>query len=148
MRLRRSLAALALLATGIGAAGCRSGAQAEEEPARAATVEAVAGTELSRVTLTEEGIRRLGIRTAPVARVAGTGPVRTTIPFSAVLYDPDGQAWAYTNVGENAFVRAALVVHRVDGDTAFLSEGPAAGTAVVTVGVPELYGAEYEVGGE
>jgi hypothetical protein len=138
----------ALLIVGVGAAGCRSAVQAEEAPVEPATVEAVAGTDLSRVTLTEEGAARLGIRTAPVAPAAGNGPARTTIPFSAVLYDADGQAWAYTTAGQNAFVRAPITVDRVDGDTAYLREGPAAGTMVVTVGVPELYGAEFGVGGE
>jgi len=32
--------------------------------------------------------------------------------------------------------------------SAVLLAGPAAGTTVVTVGVPELYGAEFGVGGE
>ena len=148
MRVRRALAAAALLVVGIGSAGCRGGAQADDEQVQPATIEAVAGTDLSRVTLTEEGAGRLGIRTAPVALAAGTGPARTTIPFTAVLYDADGQAWAYTTVGENAFVRAPITVDRVDGETAYLVKGPAVGTAVVTVGAPELYGAEYGVGGE
>ena len=148
MRVRRLLAAATLLVVGVGAAGCRSGAGAEEEPVEPAVVEAVAGTDLSRVTLTEEGAGRLGIRTAPVAPAAGKGPARTTIPFSAVLYDAEGQAWAYTTAGENAFVRAPVTVEGVDGETAYLREGPAAGTVVVTVGVPELYGAEFGVGGE
>jgi hypothetical protein len=39
-------------------------------------------------------------------------------------------------------------VDRVDGGTAYLRAGPAVGTMVVTVGVPELYGAEFGVGGE
>ena len=149
MRVRKLLAAAALLVVGVGAAGgCRSGARAEEEPVEPATVEAVAGTDLSRVTLTEQGVDRLGIRTAPVAPAAGKGPARTTIPFSAVLYDADGQAWAYRAAGENAFVRAPITVDRVDGETAYLREGPAVGTMVVTVGVSELYGAEFGVGGE
>ena len=148
MRVRRALAAVALLVVGVGSAGCRGGALAEEDQVQPATVEAVAGTDLSRVTLTEEGVGRLGIRTEPVTRAAGPGPARTTVPFSAVLYDADGQAWVYTTVGENAFVRAPIVVDRVDGDTAYLREGPAPETSVVTVGVPELYGAEYGVGGE
>jgi hypothetical protein len=144
----RSWLAVALLVLGVGAAGCRGGAQAEEASVEPATVEAVAGTDLSRVTLTEEGAGRLGIRTAPVAPAPRAGPARTTIPFSAVLYDADGQAWAYTTAGENAFVRARITVDRVEGDTAYLREGPPPGTAVVTVGAPELYGAEYGVGGE
>ena len=44
--------------------------------------------------------------------------------------------------------RAPITVDRVDGETAYLVKGPAVGTAVVTVGAPELYGAEYGVGGE
>ena len=148
MRVRRVLAAAALLVVAVGTAGCRSGAAAEEASAEPATVEAVAGTDLSKVTLTEEGVGRLGIRTAPVAPAAGAGPTPTTIPFSAVLYDAHGHAWAYTEAGENAFVRTPITVDRVDGDTAYLRAGPAVGTMVVTVGVPELYGAEFGVGGE
>ena len=148
MRVRKVLAAAALLLVGVGAVGCRSGAGAEEAAVEPATVEAVAGTDLSRVTLTEEGAGRLGIRTARVAPATGNGPARTTIPFPAVLYDANGQAWVYTTVGGNAFVRAPITVDRVDGDIAYLRAGPAVGTMVVTVGVPELYGAEFGVGGE
>ena len=148
MRVRKVLAAAALLLVGVGAVGCRSGAGAEEASVEPATVEAVAGTDLSRVTLTEEGAGRLGIRTARVAPATGNGPDRTTIPFPAVLYDANGQAWVYTTVGGNAFVRAPITVDRVDGEAAYLLAGPAAGTTVVTVGVPELYGAEFGVGGE
>jgi hypothetical protein len=148
MRVGRWLAVAALLVVGVGATGCRGGGSAEEAAAEPATVEAVAGTDLSRVTLTDEGAGRLGIRTAPVAPAPGNGAARTTVPFSAVLYDADGQAWAYTSTGENAFVRAPITVDRVDGEVAYLRKGPAVGTAVVTVGVPELYGAEYGVGGE
>jgi hypothetical protein len=37
---------------------------------------------------------------------------------------------------------------RIDGDRAILSDGPAPGTEVVTVGAAELLGTEYEVGEE
>jgi hypothetical protein len=148
MRVRKVLAAAALLIVGVSAAGCRSGAGAEEASVEPATVEAVAGTDLSRVTLTAEGVDRLGLRTAPVAPAVGKGAARTTIPFSAVLYDADGHAWAYTKAGENAFVRTPITVDRVEGGTAYLRAGPTIGTLVVTVGVPELYGAEFGVGGE
>ena len=148
MRVRRALAAVALLVVGVGSVGCRGGALAADEQVQPATVEAVAGTDLSRVTLTEEGAGRLGIRTARVAPATGSGPARTTVPFTAVLYDANGQAWVYTTVGGNAFVRAPITVDRVDGEAAYLLAGPAAGTTVVTVGVPELYGAEFGVGGE
>ena len=39
-------------------------------------------------------------------------------------------------------VVAEITVDRVEGDQAFLSSGPAAGTEIVTQGAAELYGAE------
>jgi hypothetical protein len=42
------------------------------------------------------------------------------------------------------FVRHALEVEAIEGNEAILSEGPPAGTLVVTVGTAELYGAEFE----
>jgi hypothetical protein len=45
-------------------------------------------------------------------------------------------------------VREAVVIERIKDDLAYLQEGPPAGTQVVTVGVPELYGAEVGVNGE
>ena len=46
------------------------------------------------------------------------------------------------------FVREGVVIERIKGDHAYLKEGPPAGTQVVTVGVPELYGTEVGVNGE
>jgi hypothetical protein len=121
----------------------------------------VPGSELSQVTLTQEAAERLGVQTAPVQAVpvrpapvraeAGTGArarAVKTVPFGAVMYDADGSAWVYTVKAEWTYLRAPIVVDRVEGDKAYLRDGPAAGTAVVTVGVPELYGSEYGVEGE
>ena len=143
-RRHRWLAA-ALVATGVAVPACAR-AQGELPAAdEAAVVEPVEGTDLASVTLTGEAARRLGIVTAPVRTGAGTG---TIIPFAAVLYDASGHTWAYTQTGELTYVRAAITVDRVDGDLAYLGRGPAVGTPVVTVGVAELFGAEYGVGGE
>ena len=38
----------------------------------------------------------------------------------------------------------AIEVDRIDGDTAHLTEGPEAGTSVVTLGAAELFGAEFD----
>jgi hypothetical protein len=106
------------------------------------TVEPIAGGDIALVTLTERGAARLDLRSAPVDR-AGSGMV---VPSSAVLVDPDGDVWVYTNPEPLVFVRHAIVIEREAGGHAFLSEGPPPGTEVVTVGVPELYGAEFGIG--
>jgi len=42
-------------------------------------------------------------------------------------------------------VRQEISIDRVDGDSVMLSDGPPAGTEVVTVGAAEVYGSEFEV---
>jgi hypothetical protein len=125
--------AAALLLAGCGGQGEEA---ATEEPA---SVEQIKGTELNRITLTSEAAERLDIQTE-AARSDGK---RTVIPYAAVLYDPDGQTWTYTNPQRLVFVREDISVDRIDGDTAILTAGPSAGTAVVTVGADELWGVEY-----
>ena len=56
--------------------------------------------------------------------------------------------WAYTSAGPLTFVRAPIEVASIQGDTAVLSEGPAPGTEVVTVGGEELLGTEFAIEGE
>jgi hypothetical protein len=109
-------------------------------------VEQVAGTELSRVTLTEHAARRLDIQTSPVRAVQAAGKQRTAVSYAAVLYDPHGQTWVYTNPEPLVYVRQRIDVESISGDQAMLSDGPPAGTAVVTVGAAELYGTELGVG--
>ena len=46
------------------------------------------------------------------------------------------------------YVRESIKVDRIDGDVAFLTDGPSAGTKVVKVGASELYGSEIGVGDE
>src|SRR6266545_1950124 len=84
---------------------------------------------------------RLGIRVEPVREAAGSA----TIPYAAVFYTADGRTWTYTSPEPLAFVRAPIVIDHVDGDVAFLSEGPPPGTAVVTQGAAELFGTEIGV---
>ena len=106
-----------------------------------ATVEPIKGTDRSSVTLSERASERLGIKTAPV-RVGSQGKV---IPYDSVLYDANGKTFTYTSPKPLVFVRASVGVDHIDGGKAILSSGPPAGTEVVTVGAPELYGSEYEV---
>jgi hypothetical protein len=68
------------------------------------------------------------------------------IPYPSVVYDENGNTFAFTNPAALTFVRSPITVVRITGDKAFLSEGPATGTQVVTVGTAELYGTEQGLG--
>jgi hypothetical protein len=111
------------------------------------TIEKQSDSNPSRLTLSQKAAERLGIETAPVAVEQSGGMARTVIPYAALLYDATGATWAYTNPEGLTFVRAPITVDRIEGERAVLAAGPPAGTLVVTVGVPELWGAETGVGG-
>jgi hypothetical protein len=98
---------------------------------------------LKQLTLSERAAERLGVE---VAEVAGSGS-SLTVPYAAVIYDAQGKTWSYVTMAPLVYLREEIVVDRIDGDTAILSKGPAAGTSVVTTGSAELYGAETGVGG-
>jgi outer membrane murein-binding lipoprotein Lpp len=128
-------------------AGCTGTDARVEQPQ--STVKPIAGSPVQQVQLTEQAMRRLGITTGLVQAVARPGQGgRTTIPYSAVVYDADGSTWTYVNTAERTFVRRSITVRVIDGSTAILTSGPAVDTAVVTVGAPELLGAEYDISGE
>jgi hypothetical protein len=134
------LAGLAAFLLGAGSGGTKddnSGGGGE-----AARVEPIAGTSLNRVVLTPDAARRLGIATGTVER---RGRHRTVIPYDAVLYDPEGGTFTYTNPEKLVFVRHSIAVRRIVGGRALLTRGPRSGTAVVTVGGQELFGTEYAV---
>ena len=118
--------------------------ESEDEPAK---FEPIAGTKLRSVTLTEDAIKRLDIQEALVRDVQVRGKQRKVIPYAAVLYDPDGATWAFTNPKPLLFVRQAIKIDYIVADLVVLLEGPPSGTAVVTVGAAELFGAEIGVGG-
>jgi len=80
------------------------------------------------------------------AETAGHDLVRV-VPYAAVIYGVHGETWVYTNPEPLVYVREPVTVHYIEGDLAVLSEGPPAGTVVVTAGGAELLGAESGVGG-
>ena len=108
----------------------------------ASQVEKIAGSGLSRVTLSPKAAERLDIQTGKVAGSAGG----LTAPYAALLYDVKGRTWVYTNPEPLVFVRAPVVVDSIKTGYAYLKEGPPNGTVVVVVGVAELYGAESGIG--
>ena len=89
--------------------------------------------------MTADAAKRIDVKTAAVKSDGGD----TVIPYSAVLYDPDGATWTYTNPKPLVFVRADITVKNITGESAILTKGPAPGTAVVTLGATELWGVEY-----
>jgi hypothetical protein len=95
------------------------------------------------VILTAKAVERIGLETTLV-EAAEDGS--TIIPHAAVFYGLNGETWTYTSPEPLTFVRAPITVEAIDADLAYLSEGPATGTAVVTVGAAELFGVESGVG--
>jgi hypothetical protein len=140
-RSRPQITTVLLMATLLLSAcgGAVSDEHVVNEPVR---VEPIKGTDLSRVTLTARAAGRLDIRTAPVEE-SGKWMV---VPSGALLVDPNGDYWVYTNPEPFVFVRHEISIDHEDGDQAFLLAGPPAGTQVATVGVAELYGAEFGMG--
>ena len=116
---------------------------ASEAPA---LVEPIEGTELNRLTLTERAAQRLDLQTAQVREEQVSGTQRLVIPYGALIYDLNGDTWIYISPEPLTFVREPITVDTIDGDMVVLTDGPAIGTEVVTVGVPELYGADTGIG--
>ena len=129
--------------------GCGDTTQKEQSPAK---VTAIAGSSVQQVQLTERAVQRLGIATKPLqvttVKLAGHADARKVIPYSAVVYDTDGSTWTYVNTAARTYLRQPIRIGAIQGSTAVLLAGPAAGAAVVTVGVPELLGTEYNISGE
>jgi hypothetical protein len=108
-----------------------------------AHIQAIAGSPLKRITLTDKAAKRLDIQTGEVRQDPAGGSV---VPYAAVLYDIAGVAWVYTNPEPLTFVRHRVEVARINGADAYLKDGPPVGTRVVKVGVAQLYGAEKGIG--
>ena len=125
-----------LILAGLQLTACASKSESPKkvDPAK---LEPIEGTDFKRVILTEKAAERINVQTASVSG--------TIIPYAAVIYDTEGNTWVYTNPEPLTFVRKSIVVDRIEGDQAFLSEELETGTTVVTLGVSELYGAETGV---
>jgi hypothetical protein len=148
--MRRTAFSFVLVALLFAACASPPAEPVEAEDDEPAEVELVAGQEeLHRITLIPEALVRLGIETTEIESEPGA---RMRIPYSAVMYDAEGASWVYIEDGaRNSFVRHPISVVEVvpeDETTGYavVDDGPPAGTHVVTVGVAELYGTEFEVG--
>jgi len=130
--------------TALGVAGCGQTPAAAPSEGEPAVITEVPGTDLHRLTLTEHAVERVGIETATTAKDPQTG--KLTVPYGAILYDSTGKSWVYTNPEPRVYVRQSITVQRINGDVALLTDGPPAGTVVVTTGAEELLGAEFDTG--
>ena len=141
-----------LLVVTLGVTGCT----AADEPLgdsvgdSAAQVDVGDGSQPATITITEDAEDRLGIETTPVvAGPARSGqPATLVIPYAAVVYDADGEAWTFASPAPLTYKRAPIVIASIKLDSAFLISGPPPGTAVVTVGASELVGMEAGISGE
>ena len=139
------VAASSLAATPVLAAG---GGKSLGKPSGVipATVEAIPGSDAKRVTLTERAAERIDLKTDSVRQAQLGERLLKVVPYSSIIYDPHGGTWVYTQTAPRSFVRAPIDVETIKGDEVFLSNGPAVGTVVASVGVAEIYGTEFEVG--
>lgn len=140
---RRALsqALLAILVVALGT-GCGGASAAVNEKVEPAVLEPIDGTDLYRVVLTESAAIRLDIQTDEVTE----SDLGLAVPSAALIVDPEGTFWVYTNPEPLAYERAIVNPVREDRGMAYFTNGPPSGTLVVVVGVPELYGAETGVG--
>jgi len=148
----------------------KSDAPTKIEPAKREPIE---GSELIRLILSPRAAERLGIQTVPIGeeevaleRAAlaladpasptdpgslmpatsaegSSGTMQKVVPYSALLYDTHGNTWVYTSPKPLTFVRHQVEVDYIEGDVAVLSDGPATGISVVSIGAVELYGTEF-----
>ncbi len=134
------LVIIILIFAGFLLPACGGGAQIpvtggqKEAPSR---LEPIEGTDLSRVILTEKAAKRIGVQTTPVRGLI--------VPYSAVIYDVEGNTWIYTNPAPLTFVRVPVVISRIEGDQALLAQKLESDAPIVTRGVAEIYGAETGV---
>jgi hypothetical protein len=134
------LAAVALAGlAGCGPAPSRTAAQAP--PAR---MERIGPSQTLSVVLTPLGARRIGIETA---QAVADGPL-IVIPYSALLYEPNGQTAVYVKVSALVYTRQFVTVSTVNDNKVMLTAGLQPGTEVVSRGGEELLGVQNGVGVE
>ena len=151
MRHRFQLTVAALALASLQFAGCQDKCTyTKVEPAH---VEHKEGEEISKLTLTEKAMERIDVQTAQVheiepdgAEATETDQARLVVPYSAILYVAKGDAFVYTSPQPRTFIRHPVNIDYIEGEQAVLKDGPPPGTQVVSVGVAELFGTEFEVG--
>lgn len=139
----RPAIALVAVLLAVAPAACKQAEAVEQEHYQASKITPAKDGEHPTVTITKLAAEQVGLETAPVKRSKG----KTTIPYASVLYDADGgQPYVYVNTKGLSFVREDVTIEDIDGETVVVSKAPEPGTRVVTVGLPQIHGAELEFG--
>lgn len=142
---RRSFVTLLILA---GAVLGACGSSTEPSVPAAGQLESVPGSSTGRIVLTNVGAHRIGVHTAIVGSThARRGPT-VTIPFSALVYAPNGATYAFTSASPLIYTEVAVTVDHISGNSVYLLRGPRAGSRVVSVGAEELFGVQTGVLGQ
>jgi hypothetical protein len=140
-RFRRS-AALLLIVAMAALAGCSRTTSAA--PAQTPSAQLRAGRHGGvSVVLTPLGAQQVGIQTTVAAPARSGG--QAVVPYSALLYQPDGSSVVYTVTGPLTYTLVTVNVAGIQGSQVYVT-GLAPGTAVVTVGGEELLGVQDGVG--
>jgi hypothetical protein len=125
------------------AVSCAAAVAAPTVHTAPARVEATADAKIKKVTLTPKAAERLGIQIDEV-RVDPSG--RRIVPYAAVLYDLTGKTWVYISAEPLTFIRGAVEIDVIQGENAYLKDGPPPGTKVLAAGVAQVFGTEVGVG--
>lgn len=134
---------VALLSSLPGCAAAPAASSTAVQPgSEAATVERNASTGIAKITLTGRAVQRLELKTDQVK--PGAAVAEVLLPYAALLYDASGKTWVYTNPEERVYQRQAVTVAKVEAGVVTATAGPPAGSAIVTVGAAELFGAEFD----
>lgn len=134
---------LLMVALTLSLAGCREEKEAAADLYEPAHVEEAGVSGVQQVTFTPEAAQRVDLKTETAIQ---SGP-HIIVSYAAMIYDGEGVPWVYTAPKPLTFLRTQVVVDRIEGDRVLLTSGPPAGTAVVTVGATEVYGAELDIAG-
>lgn len=136
--------------------GCQK--QSKPEVIAPAKVEAIEGSKLKKITLTEKAMERLDLQLSEVSKHKGprNESPQLAVPYGSLIYEADGTEWVYTSPEPRVFVRSKVKVDYIAGDVdltfesynraknmvAYLKEGPEVGTKVASVATLQLYGEE------
>jgi multidrug efflux pump subunit AcrA (membrane-fusion protein) len=125
-------------------AGCSTPASTVSQPPTSKLVRVPGNSEPS-IVLTQLGAERIGLKTAVVTTAPGG---EATFPYTALLYEPNGQAAVYVATGTLTFTRAFVTVDTISGNVVVVKSGVTPGRHVATDGAEELLGVQNGVGEE
>ena len=131
---------IAVMVAALPLAGCGK-STAKVVPQAPAVVEKQ-DSGIGRITLKGRAAERLGIEFAEVTKSGQ----RLEAPYNALVYDASGREWVFISPQPNVFTRTGIKVELIEGDKIYYSQGPDAGTKLVTSGIAQLYGIEFGVG--